>query len=222
MLLEECSSHFLYGSLPDPGPPKRAQAGLGLALCLHTCGAYQASVASQGFAMSLVFWSPQWIWSYRRVRGPPRFSLTAVHVTTPFMPRVKAQQILLSERGMGEGLEQKQAEDISGFLPLREHSHKLAGRQGDVCRNRTHETGRWPNSFRWALEQAPLTEPAEMLSLKPSDVFPETKRKASRSQHWSNQAWEALSWQRVPQRRLWVLREQATGTFLGNHPPRIN
>lgn len=54
-----------------------------------------------------------------------------------------------------------------------------AGRLGDVCRNKTRETGRWPNSFRLALEQGLLTEPAEILRLKASDVFPKRPKEES-------------------------------------------
>lgn len=48
-----------------------------------------------------------------------------------------------------------------------------AGRQGDIWRARTSETGRWPNSFGFALEQGLCTEPVKYSALKPSHMSPE-------------------------------------------------
>jgi hypothetical protein len=126
---------------PQPTQANSDRAGLSF---LHTCGAYHASTASEGFAISLAFWSPQWAWSYRRAGGLSCFSQTAVWVTTSPMPRHGAHQGSCSvQELLHEGLEG--GPDI---LPLK------IERQRDVCRtqlrNGTYKTGRWPNHSHWS------------------------------------------------------------------------
>lgn len=126
---------------PQPTQAKPDRAGLS---SLHTCGAYHASTASEGFAISLVFWSPQWAWSYKRAGGLSCFSQTAAQITTSPMPKVEAHQVPCSVQDLThEGLE-----DGPDVLPLK------IERQGDVCRtqlrNGTYKTGRWPNHSHWS------------------------------------------------------------------------
>ena len=87
----------LYGSLPDPSPPRKARAGLGRVLSAHMwcLSSKQASSrrVSQCVLVTLVNLELQ------EGRGPPCCALTATQVTATPTARVGAQQIRLSEGG---------------------------------------------------------------------------------------------------------------------------
>lgn len=110
---------------PQPTQAKPDRAGLSF---LHTCGAYHASIALEGFAISLVLWSPQWAWSYKGAGGLLCFSQIAAQVTSPML-KVEVHQVPCSvQEEMHEGLE-----DGPDVLSLK------IERQGDVCRTRLQE-----------------------------------------------------------------------------------
>lgn len=78
----------------------------------------------------------------------------------------------------------------------------------------TCKTGRWPNSFRLASEQALLTEPAEMLRTESQRRLPrEAKGDRPGGAGSGRITQKTSSWQRVPGRGSSALREQAVGLF---------
>lgn len=163
ILLEDASPH-LFAWVPPRPSAHPGEPRLGRDECsLHTCGAYQASVASQGFAMGPVFRSLHWTWSCWKVRVLVAF-LAAAPVTAPHPgPELGPSNSLLSERGdvCGPGKETDSGRWAFSLGGNRARVVQEGG--GDVCGNRTYKTGRWPDSFRLALERALLTEPAEIL-----------------------------------------------------------
>lgn len=129
-LLEESSSHFFVWVPPRPRPTQGSPGWAVMITLLHTCGAYQASIALQGFAMSLVFWPPHWTWSCWRAGIFPASRPLPRSLPDPG-PESGPRE------GMYGGLEKKWAQDVrlTSHSEGKEQQFVQEGR-GDDWRNR--------------------------------------------------------------------------------------
>lgn len=128
-LLEESSSHFFVWVPPRPRPTQGSPGWAGMITLLHTCGAYQASIALQGFAMSLVFWPPHWTWSCWRAGVFPASRPLPRSLPDPG-PESGPSKSLLNEGGDVWGPGEEMGSGRQAYSPLRRKRATIcAGRQ---------------------------------------------------------------------------------------------
>ena len=152
-LLEESSSRFFVWVCPRPRATQGSPGWAGTITLLHTCGAYQASIASQGFAMSLVLWPPHWTWSCWRAGVSPASRPLPRSLPDPGPESGPSKSLLNEGVDACTGAWRRNGSGRQAY----EQQFVQEGR-GDDWRNRTCKTGRWPNSFRLTSEQALITE----------------------------------------------------------------
>ena len=208
---------FLYGSVPDPGPPRGAQAGPGRALfCTHVV------LIKQALPRRVLQWA---LCSGHPIghgaAGGQESSLLPDrclgHSPTQAQSQGPASPCSVRE-GMYRGLEKKRAQDVR-LIPHSEGKEQqfVQEGRGDDWRNRTCKTGRWLNSFRLTLEQALITETSWNIQNSKPATSPQRPK-------WTGQAEPAAAGSKTryknhgategARRGLWALGEQAVGLFL--------